>query len=67
MFLLSMSVFFTVFGFFVLFYAYKLNDPFLFILTFFSASLIILISAVMVIAFGLRIAALWRPGKKDKE
>ena len=67
LFLVSAAVFFTVFGFFVLFYAYKLNDPFLFILTFFSASLIILISAVMVIAFVLRIAAFRRPGEKEKE
>ncbi|HSO18107.1 MAG TPA: hypothetical protein VLT88_01545, partial [Desulfosarcina sp.] len=43
--------FFVCFGIAVLAAAYDLNDPFSFVMTFFAASLIILISLVMVMAF----------------
>ena len=64
-FLVSAAVFFMVFGIMVLIYAFRLNDPFLFIMTFFSSNLIILLSAVMVIAFVLRIIKVGWPGKKE--
>lgn len=49
------GLFFMGFGFMVLSFAYQLNDPYSFIMTFFSASLIILISAVAVIGFVYRL------------
>ncbi len=49
------GLFFMGFGFMVLAFAYQLNDPYSFIMTFFSASLIILISAVVVIGFIYRL------------
>jgi len=67
LFLLSAAVFFLVFGFMVFFYAYQLKDPFSFIITFFSSNLIILISAVMIIAFGIRITTVLRTGVKEKK
>lgn len=57
-----------LFGIMVLLHAYKLNDPFSFIITFFSANLIILLSIVMIIAFVFRIAkVLRRSGGKIDE
>ena len=56
------GLFFMWFGFMVLAFAYQLNDPYSFIMTFFSASLIILISAVAVIAFVYRLLY-GKPGK----
>ena len=55
--------FFTFFGISLLVAAYRLGDPFSFIMTFFAACLIILISAVMAVAFILRIGAAIRAGR----
>lgn len=49
--LILAGIFFLLFGIQVLMAAYRLNDPFLFIMTFFSASFIILISTALLIAF----------------
>lgn len=46
--------FFVFFGFSLLKAAYGLKDPFSFIMTFFASNLIILISAVMVVGFVVR-------------
>ena len=46
---------FSLFGVYVLVFAYSLNDPFSFILSFFAASLIILISLALVAGFVTRI------------
>lgn len=54
-FLIMVGCFFVYFGIEVLKSSYRLNDPFSFILTFFSSNLIILISAVLVIGFLFRI------------
>jgi len=43
---------FLLFGIHLLVSAYHLNDPFYFILTFFSSNLIILISAAVIIGLG---------------
>ncbi|MFO8111084.1 MAG: hypothetical protein R6T92_01110 [Desulfosalsimonadaceae bacterium] len=67
LFLVAAAIFFTVFGFLLLFYAYEYNDPFLFIMIFFSSNLIILISLVMVIAFVLRMIKVWRVNKENEE
>lgn len=48
------SCFFVFFGISLLIAAYQLKDPFSFIMTFFAANLIILISVVMVVGFVMR-------------
>ncbi len=67
LFLLSAAVLFLLFGFAVFIYAYRLEDPFSFIITFFSSNLIILISAVMILAFGIRIVTVLRTGVKERK
>lgn len=52
--LTGISCFFVFFGSSLLIAAYQLKDPFSFIMTFFAANLIILISAVMVVGFVMR-------------
>ncbi len=52
--LTGVACFFVFFGFSLLAASYRLGDPFSFIMTFFAASLIILISIVMVIGFVFR-------------
>ena len=49
-----MVSFFLFFGIHLLISSYRLNDPFWFIMTFFSSNLIILISAVLLIGLVLR-------------
>ncbi len=46
---------FSLFGVYVLIFAYSLNDPFSFVLSFFAASLIILISLALFAGFVTRI------------
>ena len=46
-----LSCFFLIFGVHILIAAYRLNDPFSFILTFFASNFIILISAALVFVF----------------
>lgn len=55
--LLLISFLFLLFGVQVLFSAYRLKDPFEFIMTFFASNLIILISVALGLGFALR---LWR-------
>ncbi len=45
------ACFFLVFGIQMLIVSYSLNDPFTFIMTFFSSSLIILISGTLLFTF----------------
>ena len=45
------ACFFLVFGIQMLIVSYRLNDPFTFIMTFFSSSFIILISGTLLFAF----------------
>jgi len=52
--LIAAACFFVFFGISLLVAAYQLKDPFSFIMTFFAANLIILISAVMVVGFVMR-------------
>lgn len=67
LFLVAAAVFFVIFGLGVLVYAYQLNDPFIFVMTFFSASLIILLSLVMTIGFVYRIIRVCRVQEKKQE
>jgi len=57
------ACFFIFFGISLLMAAYQLKDPFSFIMTFFAASLIILISVVMVMGFVMRINRAIRPDR----
>ncbi len=52
--LLALSCFFLVFGIDLLIGAYSLENPFNFIMTFFAASLVILISTALGISFVIR-------------
>ena len=52
--LTGIAGFFLLFGVSLLVASYRLPDPFSFVMTFFAASLMILISAVMILGFVLR-------------
>jgi len=65
--LIVVACFFLFLGIQTLIFAYQLNDPFSFVLTFFASNLIILISAALAIGFVFRIAASFRnPHQKDE-
>lgn len=55
-----LAVFFTGFGVFQLVAAYRLDNPFAFIMAFFGASLMILISLVMTLGFLVRMRRVLR-------
>lgn len=61
--LTGIGCFFVCFGISLLAASYGLGNPFSFIMTFFAASLIILISAVMVLGFVLRIRRVMQAGR----
>ena len=52
--LTGIACFFVYFGISLLVASYRLKDPFSFIMTFFAANLMILISVVMVLGFVIR-------------
>lgn len=54
------SVFFLVFGFDLLMSAYQLKDPFSFIMTFFAASFVILISGALLVSFLIKMIRVYR-------
>lgn len=58
--MMLISVFFLIFGFDLIIGAYSLNDPFNFIMTFFSASFIILISLTLSISFLIKMIRVYR-------
>jgi nitrogen fixation/metabolism regulation signal transduction histidine kinase len=55
--LVMAACFFLVFGIQMLIASYSLNDPFTFIMTFFSSSLIILISGTLLFTFIYKMVA----------
>jgi hypothetical protein len=63
--LILAGCFFLVFGIHVLIAAYKLKDPYSFVMAFFASNLIILISAVLIIGFILRMIRVFRALKED--
>jgi hypothetical protein len=65
--LTGLACFFLFFGVSLLAASYRLGDPFSFIMTFFAASLIILISAVMVMGFVMRMWRMRRGGRCANE
>ena len=62
--LVLVSLFFLTFGVDLLFGAYSLKDPFYFIMTFFAACLIILISLTLLVGFIIRMAGVYKRLKK---
>ena len=55
--LLGAGLFFLLFGIQLLVLAYRLNDPFNFVMTFFASNLIILISATILAGLVIRMVA----------
>jgi hypothetical protein len=55
--LIFMGCFFLAFGIHLLISAYRLDNPFWFIMTFFASNLIILISAALLVGFVVRLFA----------
>ncbi len=64
--MLLVSIFFLVFGIDLLMAAYSLGDPFKFIMTFFAASFIILISLTLGISFIIKMIRVRRQLKNNK-
>lgn len=60
----GIAAFFTAFGTCQLYNAYRLGDPFSFIMSFFGSSLMIMISVVMVLGFIIRMRQAMRPGQQ---
>lgn len=59
------SVFFLIFGLDLLIGAYSLNDPFSFVMTFFAASFVILISLALMISFLIKMIRVYRHIKNN--
>jgi len=62
--LLLISLFFLIFGVDLLLGAYSLDDPFNFIMTFFAACLIILISLTLLMGFIIKMARVYKRIRK---
>ena len=58
--LVAIGTFFLLFGIYVLIAAYHLKNPYAFVMTFFASNLFILISAVLVLGFILRMIKVFR-------
>ena len=70
LFLTFLGCFFLLFGINILIAAYKLKDPFNFMMTFFASNLMILISATLIIGFVYRMIIFyknWKNDERDKE
>ena len=65
--LILVGAFFLYYGIRLLISSYDLNDPFVFIMTFFAANFIILISATLIFGFTYRIVMAFRQSKKPDE
>jgi hypothetical protein len=65
--LIFVGCFFIAFGILLLVSAYKMNDPYSFIMAFFSANLMILISATLVLGFVLRMVKAYKLSKKNED
>jgi len=65
--LILIGAFFLYYGVQLLISCYDLRDPFIFIMTFFAANFIVLISATIVFGFAYRIFIAFRQPKRDDE
>lgn len=62
--LILIGAFFLYYGIRLLISSYDLKNPFIFVMTFFAANFIILISATLVFGFAYRIVIAFRQSKK---
>jgi len=65
--LILIGTFFLYYGIQLLISAYDLNDPFIFIMIFFAANFIILISGTLIFAFAYRIVMAIHQSKKSHD
>ena len=65
--LIVIGSFFLYYGIQLLIGSYDLNDPFVFIMTFFAANFIILISATLIFGFAYRMVMALRQSKKNED
>ena len=65
--LILVGAFFLYYGIRLLISSYDLNDPFVFIMTFFAANFIILISATLIFGFAYRIVMAFRQSKESND
>jgi len=65
--LILIGAFFLYYGIQLLIASYELKNPFIFVMTFFAANFIILISATLVFGFAYRIFNAFRQSKKIDE
>ncbi len=65
--LILIGAFFLYYGIQLLISSYDLKNPFIFVMTFFAANFIILISATLVFGFAYRIVIAFRQSKKIDE
>jgi hypothetical protein len=63
--LILAGCFFLTFGIHVLIAAYRLKDPYSFVMAFFASNFIILISAVLILGFVIRMIRVYRALKED--
>ncbi len=63
--MIIISIFFTIFGIDLLIGAYSINNPFNFIMIFFSSSFIILISLTLLLGFIIKIVRMYKYLKKE--
>ena len=63
--LILAGCFFLTFGIHILIAAYKLKNPYSFIMTFFASNLIILISATLIAGFIIRMIRVYKALKDD--
>ncbi len=64
--LIIVSLFFMAMGINLLISAYRLNDPYTFIMVFFASNLMILISAALCLGFVLRLKRSWTKSPTDE-
>jgi hypothetical protein len=64
--LILAGCFFAIFGIVILISAYKLKDPYSFIMAFFASNLIILISVTLVLGFVLRMIKVYKLSKNNE-
>ena len=64
--LIAVGIFFVIFGILLLISAYELKDPFSFVITFFAANLMILISAAISLGFAIKLYRHFRAASPKK-
>ena len=64
---MAIGTFFLLFGVYLLIAAYHLENPYSFIMTFFASNLVILISAVLVLGFILRMIKVFKLTRMSEE